>query len=112
VRELHPSCTTQVYGTMQALYLAQVCSLGRTYHSVAPAFTRASTASSWLLARAAARGVQPAGVDSTVEVSTSLQQRPCDLHWPSVAALYLRDRLSNPVSRPDTAEGGTRVRPT
>jgi hypothetical protein len=27
MRELHPSCTTQVYGTMQALYLAQVCSL-------------------------------------------------------------------------------------
>jgi hypothetical protein len=34
VRELHPSCcTTQVYGTMQALFLAQVCSL-RTHVSL------------------------------------------------------------------------------
>jgi hypothetical protein len=50
-------------GTGVALYLAM--QLGgwrmgcKPYHCVAPACTRASTAASWLLARAMARGVSP-----------------------------------------------------
>jgi hypothetical protein len=96
---------------MQALYLAQVCSL-RTHVSLCG--TRLHERQHRLLVVLGSCGCQGCvtGVARAVEVSTSLQQRPCDLHWPNVAALDLRNRLSNPVSRPDAAEGGTRVRPS
>ena len=57
MRELHPSCKTQVYGTMQALYLAQVCSLKDTHITLWHPPPRGQH--HLLVARAAARGVQP-----------------------------------------------------
>ena len=68
-----------VYGMMQALYLAQVCSKRmdtHTYHSVAPA---SSTASSWFSVRAAARVCSR--VCSTGCVSDQLHTPVAPLVW-------------------------------
>jgi hypothetical protein len=86
----------------RSIWLRSVA-LGHTYHAVAPASTRASTAASWLLARAAARGVQPVLLErlrsapacrSTRVASTG--QRSCFMP---------ARQLSNPVSRPRRSGG-------
>jgi hypothetical protein len=100
VRELHPSCTTQVYGTMQALYLAQVCSHTHiTLWLPPPRGPAPPPRGYWLGCQGCATGVARA-----VEVSTSLQQRPCDLNWPNVCSLPARQALQR-SSTPRHREG-------
>ena len=68
---------------------------------MAPASTRASTASSWLLARG--RGVQPVLLERLRSAPASSSARVTST---GQASLLLPWRLSNPVPRPDAAEGG------
>jgi hypothetical protein len=98
-----------VYCTMQALFLAQVCTL-RTHIPLCG--TRLHEGQHRLLVVFGSCGCQgcAAGVARSVEVSTSLQERPCNLHWPNVTARATGSPTQ--FSRPDAAEGGTRVRPT